>query len=188
MKLISYLEQIKDLVTYDADREFYAKIFPGSVERKDLWRMRKMNTSDLDDVQEIEQQVYNYPWSEAIFNDCFTAGYYCWICEEIDNVLGYCILSLAAGEGHIMNICVDPSEQKQGIGRFMVDHMVKVAKNAEVSSIFLEVRPSNTSAISLYQGMGFNELGIRKDYYPGKEGREDALMLGLELYSVVDFD
>lgn len=182
MKLRGYFEQIKDLVTYDADREFYAKIFPGSVSRLDLLRMRRMKTSDIDDVLEIERQVYDYPWSEGIFHDCFTAGYDSWVCEEMDNILGYCMLSMATGEAHIMNICVDPAEQGQGIGRHMVEFMVEFGISNKVSSIFLEVRPSNVGALTLYKSLGFNEIGVRKDYYPGKEEREDALMLAKELY------
>jgi ribosomal-protein-alanine N-acetyltransferase len=181
MNWLGYLEQIKDFVIYDADREFYAKIFPGSVGRIDLLRMRRMRLADIDDVLDIEQQVYNFPWSEGIFKDCFTAGYDCWVCEELDNILGYCMISMASGEAHIMNICVDPAEQKQGIGRFMIEHLLKFASDYKVASIFLEVRPSNAAAIALYTGLGFNEIGIRKDYYPGEEGREDALMLAKEL-------
>lgn len=181
MKLLSYVEQLKDLVCYDADREFYAKVFPDSVAKEDLWRLRRMRMTDLSTVLKIESQVYNYPWSEGIFKDCFKAQYSCWVCEDIDDVLGYCIISLAAGEAHIMNICVDPALQKQGVGRKMVEHMIDVAENKNASSIFLEVRPSNKNAISLYESLGFNEIGIRKAYYPGENGREDALMLAKEL-------
>ena len=181
MNLRSYVEQLKDFVCYDADREFYAKVFPDSIPKQDLWRLRRMRTADLPEVLKIEGQVYNYPWSEGIFKDCFRIRYSCWVCEDIDDMLGYCIVSLAAGEAHIMNICVDPAVQKQGVGRKMVEHMIDVAKKEKASSIFLEVRPSNKSAISLYEGLGFNEIGIRKAYYPGENGREDALMLAKEL-------
>ena len=181
MNFVQIFNKIKETVTYDADKEFYAKVFPGSVPREDLLRIHKMTISHLPAVLAIEQQVYNYPWSEGVFHDCFKAGYSCWICEELDVVLGYCIISMAAGEAHIMNICVDPAEQKQGIGRRMLEHMIDLAKFTEAETIFLEVRPSNESAIALYENMGFNEIGVRKDYYPGKEGREDAVMFGLEL-------
>lgn len=180
MKLLGYLEQLKDILSYDADREFYAKVFPGSVERKALLRLRRMKYDDLAAILAIEQQVYNYPWSEGIFKDCFTAGYRCWVCEDLENILGYCILSLAAGEAHIMNICVDPQEQKQGVGRKMLEHMLDYARLSNSQSIFLEVRPSNAAAIALYDSMGFNEIGTRKGYYPGENGREDALMLAMD--------
>ncbi len=181
--MVRYFKEIINAVSYDADREFYAKIFPDSVEKKDILRIRRMSKDDIPAVVEIEKQVYNYPWTEGIFKDCFIAGYKCWVCEDMENVVAYGILSVAAGEAHIMNICVDPAEQKQGIGRSMVEKMVEAARDRKINSIFLEVRPSNTAAIALYNGLGFNELGTRKDYYPAEEGREDALMLGMELIS-----
>lgn len=179
--MIRFIKEIKNAVSYDADRDFYAKVFPGSVDKKDILRIRKMNKEDIPAVVEIEKQVYNYPWSEGIFKDCFTAGYKCWVCEDMEKVVAYAILSLAAGEAHIMNICVDPAEQKQGIGQKMVEKLIEAVRDRKINSMFLEVRPSNNTAIALYKRLGFNELGLRKDYYPAEEGREDALMLGMEL-------
>ena len=176
------LDQIKNFVVYDADREFYAKIFPDSVSRKDLMRMRKMTVSDLPDVLAIERKNYQFPWGEDIFKDCFKAGYSCWVCEEMDKILGYSLLSLAVDEAHILNISVDPAEQKQGIGRKMLEHLIEVARG-RAETVFLEVRPSNTAAIALYQDVGFNEIGIRKAYYPAENNsREDAIMLALQLF------
>jgi ribosomal-protein-alanine N-acetyltransferase len=175
------LDKIKNFVVYDADKEFYAKVFPDSVGRKDLMRLRKMNVSDLPAVLEIERKNYQFPWEEDIFRDCFRAGYSCWVCEELDKVLGYSILSMAVGEAHILNICVDPAEQKQGIGRKMLENLIEVARG-RAGTIFLEVRPSNPVAIALYKNMGFNEIGIRKGYYPAENSREDAIMLALQLF------
>ncbi len=175
------LDQIKNFVVYDADREFYAKVFPDSVERKDLMRLRKMTVSDLPAVLAIERKNYQFPWEEDIFTDCFKAGYSCWVCEELDTILGYSLLSIAVGEAHILNISVDPNEQKQGIGRKMLENLIAVAKG-RAETVFLEVRPTNTVAIALYESMGFNEIGIRKGYYPAENGREDAIMLALQLF------
>lgn len=175
------LEKIKDFVVYDADREFYAKIFPDSVGRKDLMRLRKMRSSDLSGVMAIERASYQFPWEEDIFKDCFKANYNCWVCAEDDNVLGYCILSMAVGEAHVLNICVSPAEQGQGIGRKMLEHLIETARG-QAETMFLEVRPSNTVAIALYQDMGFNEIGIRKGYYEAENGREDAIMLALQIF------
>lgn len=176
------LEKIKDFVVYDADKEFYAKIFPDSVGRKDLMRLRKMRSSDLPGVMAIERANYQFPWGEDIFRDCFKANYNCWVCAEDDNVLGYCILSMAVGEAHVLNICVSPAEQGQGIGRKMLEHLIETARG-QAETMFLEVRPSNTVAIALYQDMGFNEIGIRKGYYEAENGREDAIMLALQIFS-----
>ncbi len=175
------LEKIKDFVVYDADKEFYAKIFPDSVGRKDLMRLRKMRSSDLSGVMAIERANYQFPWGEDIFRDCFKANYNCWVCAEDDNVLGYCILSMAVGEAHVLNICVSPAEQGQGIGRKMLEHLIETARG-QAETMFLEVRPSNTVAIALYQDVGFNEIGIRKGYYEAENGREDAIMLALQIF------
>ncbi|MGZ8241092.1 MAG: ribosomal protein S18-alanine N-acetyltransferase, partial [Methylobacter sp.] len=81
----------------------------------------------------------------------------------------------------ILNICVDPAEQKQGIGRKMLENLIEVARG-RAETIFLEVRPSNPVAIALYKKIGFNEIGIRKGYYPAENGREDAIMLALQVF------
>lgn len=175
------LDKIKNWLVYDADREFYAKVFPDSVDRKDLMRIRRMTSSDLSGVAAVEKKSYQFPWSEDIFKDCLKARYECWVCEEQDKVLGYCIASIAVGEAHILNICVDPAEQSQGIGRKLLENLIEVARS-RAETVFLEVRPSNTVAIALYENIGFNEIGIRKDYYPAENGREDALMLAMELF------
>ncbi len=181
-----FLEKVKDMITYDADREFYAKVFPGSVSRRDLMRIRRMGAADLDCVLDIEAKNYNYPWSENIFMDCLRAtNYTCWVCEEADrSVIGYCIVSTGAGEAHIMNLCVDPEVQGLGAGRKMLEHMISQIR-LQAETVFLEVRPSNYKAIKLYKSLGFNEIGIRKGYYPAKNGREDAVMLALELVPVL---
>jgi len=175
------LDKIKEFVVYDADREFYAKLFPGSVGRKDLMRLRKMRNSDLPQVMAIERASYQFPWAEDIFRDCFRANYSCWVCEEQDTVLGYSILSIAVGEAHVLNICVAPDEQGQGIGRKMLENLINHAQG-RADTMFLEVRPSNAVAIALYEDMGFNEIGIRKGYYQAENGREDAIMLAKQIF------
>jgi ribosomal-protein-alanine N-acetyltransferase len=175
------VDKLKDLVMYDADKDFYAKVFPDSVPKKDLIRLRTMTSADLAAVMTIERKNYDFPWSEDIFKDCFKAGYSCWVCEAQGKVLGYSLMSLAVGEAHILNVSVDPAEQKQGIGRKMMENAIDYARG-RAETIFLEVRPSNTHAIALYEDLGFNEIGIRKGYYPAKNGREDAIMLALQLF------
>lgn len=177
------LRLIKEFITYDADREFYAKVFPDSVSKVDLMRLRKMRKADLAQILEIEAKNYTFPWSEEIFKDCFSVlSYSCWVCDDLEEkVVGYAILSVAAGEAHILNISVDPQTQGLGVGRKMMEHLIEIAaKKAE--TMFLEVRPSNTKAQALYESLGFNEIGVRKGYYPAENNaREDAIMLALEL-------
>lgn len=180
------LRLIKEFITYDADREFYAKVFPDSVTKVDLMRLRKMRKADLARVLEIEAKNYAFPWSEEIFKDCFSVlSYSCWVCEDADeNVIAYAILSVGAGEAHILNISVDPTAQGLGVGRKIMEHLIEIASK-KAQTMFLEVRPSNTKAQTLYESLGFNEIGIRKGYYPAENNtREDAIMLALELVSV----
>ena len=185
MSIWKLVDKVKDFVTYDADKEFYAKVFPDSVKRKDLMRLRKMRVEDLPFISKIEAANYNFPWSEGIFKDCIkSVSYSCWVCCEMDTIVGYSIVSMAGGEAHIMNICVDPEVQGLGVGSKLLENMIELATN-KAETIFLEVRPSNKGAIALYEKRGFNEIGVRKGYYPTENGsREDAVMLALELVSL----
>jgi [ribosomal protein S18]-alanine N-acetyltransferase len=174
------IDKLRNFIMYDADREFYAQVFPDSVTKSDLIRLRKMTRADLPSVMAIEKQNYDFPWSEDIFTDCFQAGYRCWVALSQDKVVGYCLMSLAVGEAHILNVSVDPNEQGQGIGRKMMESLIAYARG-RAETMFLEVRPSNPVAITLYENLGFNEIGVRKAYYPAKDGREDAIMLALQI-------
>jgi len=178
------LQQMKGLVTYDADREFYAKVFPDSLNRVDLMRFRKMTKADLPQVLKIESEGYNYPWAVGVFHDCLKAAHYdCWVCEDTTNKMtGYCIVSTAVGEATILNLCIANDERKQGLGRKFMLHVIDSAKEKKAESVFLEVRPSNQGAVALYESLGFNEIGIRPGYYKAENGtREDAIMMAYTL-------
>jgi ribosomal-protein-alanine N-acetyltransferase len=138
---------------------------------------RPMQEADLMDIMEIERSSYPHPWTRLIFSDCLRAGYCCWVCERQGMIEGYGVISVAAGESHLLNLCVRPESQRQGIGRKLLRHFISLARRHDAEVIFLEVRPSNEAAYALYQSMGFNELGSRKDYYPAATGHEDALIL-----------
>ncbi|WP_455199129.1 ribosomal protein S18-alanine N-acetyltransferase [Kaarinaea lacus] len=143
--------------------------------------IRPMTADDIDAVMDIEFSIYPYPWTRRIMDDCLRVGYHCMV-GEVDGVLaGYCIMSTGADEAHILNLCVASEFQRRGLGRFMLTTVLNGAKSLDVQNVFLEVRPSNFSALSLYEQLGFNEIGIRKDYYPAKDGREDAVILALNL-------
>jgi len=137
---------------------------------------RRMEIGDIDAVMVVEKQVYQYPWTEGIFNDCIRVGYECWLAESDEGIVAHAVSSVAAGESHILNISVGPRFQGQGIGKAFIEFLVDIAKNKQANVIMLEVRPSNVAAINCYNATGFNEIGCRKDYYPATEGREDALL------------
>lgn len=143
--------------------------------------IRPMEKADIDAVMAIELSVYTYPWTERIMADCMRVGYHCRI-GEVDGVLAsYCIMSTGAGEAHILNLCVAEEFQRRGLGQLLLTNMLDEAKEEGIEDIFLEVRPSNYAAIVLYERLGFNQMGTRKDYYPGENGREDAVILALNL-------
>jgi len=136
---------------------------------------------DLDTVMDIESQAYDFPWTQGIFRDCLRVGYCCWCYENDGLIQGYGVMSVAAGESHILNITVRPESQRQGIGGKLMKHFLQLARRHNADIAMLEVRPSNTSALRLYEKLGFNEISVRRNYYPSDNGREDALLLALSL-------
>ncbi len=141
----------------------------------------KMTFTDLPFVLKIERRGYTHPWSEGIFRDCINSGYECWLLTYLGKVIGHGIMTVAAGESHVLNVCFHPECQGHGFGRIMVEHLVGRARVANARRMYLEVRPSNLIAYKLYESLGFNEVGVRPNYYPAFVGREDALVLAMDL-------
>ena len=153
-----------------------------SAQPQAVWSLAPMSASHLTEVLAIEQQAYEFPWTDGIFRDCLQAGYSTWVVNNsTGDVLAYAVMSMAVGEAHIMNLCVAPGQQRHGLGRFLVSHLKRIARGARMEQMLLEVRPSNVAGIALYQSIGFHSVGRRKDYYPARGGREDALLLNCEL-------
>jgi ribosomal-protein-alanine N-acetyltransferase len=136
-----------------------------------------MQDDDLDEIMRIELKAYPYPWTRGIFSDCLRVGYCCWVLEVDDRLVGYGVMSIGVGEAHVLNICVDPQQQRKGYGHVILEHLIGIARRHDMEMCLLEVRPSNTAAVALYHASGFNEVGVRKNYYPDENGREDALIL-----------
>jgi ribosomal-protein-alanine N-acetyltransferase len=140
-----------------------------------------MRQADVEAVSDIEKRSYVFPWTPGFFRDCLRAGHQCWVLEAGTQMLGYGVLSAAAGEAHILNLCIAPEYQGRGHGRRLLRRLVDLARWHKASQVFLEVRPSNPQAIALYLDEGFNEIGKRPNYYPAAKGREDAVVMALEL-------
>lgn len=151
------------------------------LDEDDSLHLRPLKNKDLPNVLTIEEKVYGFPWSEQIFKDCLAMGYSSWVLSDDRQLVAYAIVSIAVGEAHILNICVDPDKQKKGFGKMFLLELFQIAKEKEADSIFLEVRPSNSSAVALYKKLGFKQIGIRKAYYPTNDGREDALVFSFDL-------
>lgn len=143
--------------------------------------IRPMRDADLVTVLEIEREAYAFPWSEGIFRDCLRAGYCCWVVEQQGMLCGYGIMQVGGGESHVLNLCVRASGRGQGMGRALLGRLLEVAREHHADTALLEVRPTNRVALRLYEAMGFNEVGVRRGYYPGRDGREDALILAIAL-------
>ena len=146
-------------------------------------QIRPMLPSDLRAVSTIERSSYQFPWSSGIFRDCLLAGYQCLVSEVAGTLVGYGIMSIAAGEAHLLNLCIHPSMHRRGHGRKLLKALLAQAEERGVERVYLEVRPSNHAALELYRSAGFEQVGIRPSYYQATHGREDAAVLVATLRS-----
>ena len=140
-----------------------------------------MREDDVDQVMAIEELIYDFPWTPGIFRDCLKVGYCCWLVTLEERVVGYGVMSVAVEECHILNVCIHPAHQGQGLGGRLFRHLIQLGRQHGAKQAFLEVRLSNRRALGLYTRLGFTQVGRRKDYYPSIDGREDALVLSLAL-------
>ncbi len=144
-------------------------------------QIRAMLPTDVRTVMAIELAEYPFPWTARIFSDCLRVGYCCRIAEIDGQLAGYGIMSSGAGEAHILNVCVAGAFRRRGLGRTLMLHLLDEAEILGVETVFLEVRESNPVAMRLYESLGFNRVGTRRDYYPAQGGREDAIIMALPL-------
>jgi ribosomal-protein-alanine N-acetyltransferase len=149
-----------------------------------MLRVRAMTPGDVPAVGAVERASYPFPWSEGIFRDCLRVGYLCRVAEVDREIVAYGIVAMGAGEAHLLNLCVREDFRTMNIGRRLLQLLVERAREAGVEAVFLEVRPSNPIAIALYESEGFVAVGRRKGYYQATGGREDALVLKLDLAKV----
>uniref|UniRef100_B1XUU7 [Ribosomal protein bS18]-alanine N-acetyltransferase n=1 Tax=Polynucleobacter necessarius subsp. necessarius (strain STIR1) TaxID=452638 RepID=B1XUU7_POLNS len=151
-----------------------------------------MQMTDLEDVLKIESISHLHPWTRGNFSDSLAAGHwaYC-VRPQAEQILkgsyldpaalwAYCILFPAVDELHLLNITVSPHLCKLGLGQRMMAAIEGVAFQQKMPRIILEVRPTNTAALALYQKLDYEQIGVRKNYYPVNPEtgwREDALVL-----------
>lgn len=149
-----------------------------------LWDLARLNyepmqKADLDQVFALEQSVYPHPWSMANFEDSLNSNYEAWVLRDRNgDLLGYFLLMAVVDEAHLLNVAVSAQKQGQGLGRFLLNQAVACARGLGMESVLLEVRPSNTRALQIYERYGFKQIGRRKGYYPAADGqREDAIVM-----------
>lgn len=151
-----------------------------------------MQIADLDEVLGIEAVSHLHPWTRGNFIDSLAAGHwaYC-IRPQVEQAIkgsyldpsvlwAYCILFPAVDELHLLNITVSPKLRKLGLGSRIMTSIESVSAQQNIPRIILEVRPSNTAAIGLYHKLAYEQIGIRKNYYPASPesgGREDAVVM-----------
>ena len=145
------------------------------------FQIRIMTEADVPEVVATERASYQFPWSEGIFRDCLRVGYVCRVVTVDGRVVGYGVMSIGAGEAHILNLCVHEAHRSNGIGKSLLGYLLERGAAAGMGEAFLEVRPSNTAAIRLYLSLGFEQVGMRRGYYQAVGGREDAAVLKLSL-------
>ena len=145
------------------------------------WRARPMRRADLAEVTRIETRIFPFPWSYGNFADSLAAGYDGWVFEADDGtapILGYAIVMWLPDEVHLLNLSVDAPVQGRGLGGGFLDWLAVDAGARGARSMLLEVRPSNLSALRLYERKGFHRIGLRRRYYPAQDGvREDAIVM-----------
>ena len=144
-------------------------------------QMRPMQMTDLDAIMQIEPTIFPFPWSRGNFSDSLNSGYSCWVMELDGDIMGYGVLMMILDEAHLLNISIASNQQGHGFGRTLLEHMMQLGRKHGGLNMFLEVRPSNVAAIALYESIGFNEMAVRRNYYPAKHGREDAVLMGMAL-------
>lgn len=151
-----------------------------AVLKKEL-SLRSMQMSDVDVVMTIEPYIYSHPWTRGNFVDSLNSGYSAWVLLQDAKIIGYALMMMVLDEAHLLNLSIAKQYQKQGLGRFLLEYMIDIAKSKQAANMFLEVRASNVSALALYENIGFNEMAVRRGYYPATNGREDAVLMGLAL-------
>ncbi|MFO3362828.1 ribosomal protein S18-alanine N-acetyltransferase [Legionella pneumophila serogroup 1] len=147
-----------------------------------ILNIRRMKDSDIENVYSIETNVHIAPWSKDILRDCVLVGYDCRVLE-INNgdssiLAGYIISRISNNSCHILNLCIAKPLQSKGLGRKLLQTVLySLSKYNQTESVILEVRPSNSAALHLYETMGFEKVEIKKDYYKDKNSVEDAILL-----------
>lgn len=139
--------------------------------------LRDMTPADVDAVLALEQQIHAYPWTRGMIVDSLSAHHLCKVYEHQGELLGYAILMPALDEVHLLDIGIAKAQQGKGFGFKLFNIISILCKNDKLSRMLLEVRRSNAPALALYRKAGCVEIGMRRDYYPAAQGREDAIVM-----------
>ena len=150
-----------------------------------VMQLLPMTHADVDAVLPIEISICPFPWGRGNFIDSISSGYSCWVCRVDGVLIGYFVLMLAVDDAHLLTIGVSTKHQRRGYGAKLLHKAMQVARIGKAKTLLLEVRPSNPNALAMYQQFGFQQIGVRRGYYPAIGGREDALVLTKALGEVL---
>ena len=143
--------------------------------------VRPMLEADLPSVLKIEKAIYAYPWTHGNFFDCLASGYRCYVFICDCKLIAYAVQMTILDEMHLLNLTVAAVFQKKGVGRYLLESLVSDAISFQAVKMILEVRRFNYAAIFLYESLNFEQIGLRKNYYPTRDGREDAIVMEMSL-------
>ncbi|AJJ21143.1 MULTISPECIES: ribosomal protein S18-alanine N-acetyltransferase [Yersinia] len=140
-----------------------------------------LTPADLAAAYNIEQASHAFPWTEKTLVSNQGDRYLNFKLSVSQQMVGFAITQIVLDEATLFNIAIDPQYQRQGYGRLLLEHLIEQLETRDIVTLWLEVRASNARAIALYESLGFNEVSVRRNYYPSADGREDAIMMALPM-------
>lgn len=143
--------------------------------------IHRLSAEDVERIHEIEKLAYPYPWTRGNFEDCFRAGYHCFGLKIGKDLAGYTIFTWAAGEAHLLNLCIHPEWQRRGFGSLLLEYTIGHVARFNNDVMYLEVRAGNRRAAKLYANRGFKAVGHRRSYYQAGNQREDAIVMRIDI-------
>ena len=142
---------------------------------------REISSGDLDGIVQIERAVNPFPWGEEALRDTIASSGHHLISLREGRAVGFLLSSFVLDEAQLLLIGVSPDWQGVGVGGQLLKELINRSQDQGQKLIYLEVRSGNERAIRLYRSLGFIDIGVRRDYYPGLVGREDAIVMSLQL-------
>ncbi|AJJ10587.1 ribosomal-protein-alanine acetyltransferase [Yersinia rohdei] len=140
-----------------------------------------LTPADLAAAYQIEQASHAFPWTEKTLASNQGERYLNYKLSVEEHMVGFAITQIVVDEATLFNLAIDPKYQRQGYGRLLLEHVIEQLAARNIFTLWLEVRASNARAIALYESLGFNEVSVRRNYYPSANGREDAIMMALPM-------
>jgi len=140
-----------------------------------------LTPADLATAFQIEQASHAFPWTEKTFASNQGERYLNLKLTVDGKMAGFAITQVVLDEATLFNLAISPAYQRRGLGRQLLEFLIPQLIERGVFTLWLEVRASNQPALALYEQLGFNEVSVRRNYYPSATGREDAIMMALPL-------